>query len=98
MIIAAAQHNRMQEHITKLQRVTVLSYLKMYCIYLAMIPPPLSQYEYTILRNQYLQGSHPTWITWNFIIYFSSPGKCLEFAPKVRKTWNFNSKPGKKFN
>ncbi len=25
---------------------------------------------------------------------FSRPGKCLEFAQKVVKTWNFNSKPG----
>ncbi len=23
------------------------------------------------------------------------PGKCLEFAQKVVKTWNFNLKPGK---
>ncbi len=45
------------------------------------------------------QGSHPTWKTlktWNFVIFFSKPGKCLEFAQKVVKTWNFNSKPGKK--
>ncbi len=41
------------------------------------------------------QGSHPTWKTWNFVIFFSRPGKCLEFAPKVVKTWNLNSKPGK---
>ncbi len=44
------------------------------------------------------QGSHPTWKTWktwNFVIFFSRPGKCLEFAHKVVKTWNFNSKPGK---
>ncbi len=41
---------------------------------------------------------HPTWKslkTWNFVIFFSRPGKCLEFAQKVLKTWNFNSKPGK---
>ncbi len=38
------------------------------------------------------QGSHPTWKTWNFVIFFSMPGKYLEFAQKVVKTWNFNSK------
>ncbi len=45
------------------------------------------------------QGSHPTWKTWktlNFVIFFSKPGKCLEFAQKVIKTWNFNSEPGQK--
>ncbi len=45
------------------------------------------------------QGSHPTGKTLktlNFVIFFSRPGKCLEFAQKVVKTWNFNSKPGKK--
>ncbi len=42
------------------------------------------------------QGSHPTWKTWNFVIFFSRPEKYLEFAQKVVKTWNFNSKPGKK--
>ncbi len=31
--------------------------------------------------------------TWNFVIFFSRPGKCLEFAQKVVKTWNFSSKP-----
>ncbi len=41
------------------------------------------------------QGSHPTWKTWNFVIFFSRPRKCMEFAQKVVKTWNFNSKPGK---
>ncbi len=41
------------------------------------------------------QGSHPTWKTWNFVIFFSRHGKCLECAQKVVKTWNFNSKPGK---
>ncbi len=30
-----------------------------------------------------------------FVIFFSRPGKCLEFAQKVLKPWNFNSKPGK---
>ncbi len=35
-----------------------------------------------------LQGSHPTWKTWNFVIYFSRSGKCLEFSQKVQKTWN----------
>ncbi len=39
-------------------------------------------------------GSHPTWKTWNFVLFFSRPGKCVEFAQKVVKTWNFNSKPG----
>ncbi len=38
------------------------------------------------------QGSHATWKTWNFVIFISRPGKCLEFAQKVVKTWNFNSK------
>ncbi len=32
---------------------------------------------------------------WNFDIYFSRPGKCLEFAQKVGKIWNFSWKPGK---
>ncbi len=35
------------------------------------------------------QGSHPTW---NFVIFFSRPGKYLEFAPKVVKTWKKNLK------
>ncbi len=43
-----------------------------------------------------IQGSHHTWKTWNFFIFFSRTGKCLEFAQKVAKTWHFNSKPGKK--
>ncbi len=42
------------------------------------------------------QSSHPTWKTRNFVIFFSRPGKYLEFAQKVIKTRNFNSKPGKK--
>ncbi len=42
-----------------------------------------------------MQASHSTWKTWNFVIFFSRPGKCLEFAQKVVKTWNFNSKPWK---
>ncbi len=46
--------------------------------------------------EDYIQGSHPTWKTWKFVIFFSRPGKCLEFAQKVVKTWNFNSKPVKK--
>ncbi len=37
-----------------------------------------------------LQCSHRTWKTWNFIMYFSMPGKCLECAQKVAKSWNFN--------
>ncbi len=35
------------------------------------------------------------WKTWNFVIFFSRPGKCLEFTQKVVKTRIFNSKPGK---
>ncbi len=42
-----------------------------------------------------IQGSHPTWKTLNFVIFFSRHGKCLEFVQKVVKTWNLNSKPGK---
>ncbi len=45
-----------------------------------------------------IQGSHPTWKIWNFVIYISRPGKCLEFAQKLWKTWNFViyfSRPGK---
>ncbi len=42
-----------------------------------------------------LISQFPTWKTWNFVIYFSRLGKCLEFAQKVWKTWNCNSKPGK---
>ncbi len=45
-----------------------------------------------------LQGSHSTWKTlktWNFVIYFSRPEKCIKFAQKLGKSWNFNSKPGK---
>ncbi len=45
-----------------------------------------------------MQGSHLTWKTMktrNFVIIFSRPGKCMQFAQKVVKTWNFNSKPGK---
>ncbi len=44
------------------------------------------------------QGSHPTWKTWNFVFFLSRPRKCQEFAQKVVKTWNFNSKPGKNLN
>ncbi len=54
-------------------------------------------YQYEIYdRLTGWQGSHPTWKTWNFVIYLSRPEKCLEFAQKVGKTWIFNSKPGKK--
>ncbi len=35
------------------------------------------------------------WKKWNFVIFFSKPGKCLEFPQKVVKTGNFNLKPGK---
>ncbi len=41
------------------------------------------------------QGSHLTLKTlkkWNFVIFFSKPRKCLSFAQKVLKTWNFTSK------
>ncbi len=44
------------------------------------------------------QGSHATWKTLktrNFVINFSRPRKYLEFAQKLWKTWNFNSKPEK---
>ncbi len=37
------------------------------------------------------QGYDSTCKTWIFVIFFSRPGKCLEFAQKVVKTWNFNS-------
>ncbi len=39
--------------------------------------------------------SWETWKTWNFVSFFFRPGKCLEFAHRVVKTWNFNSKPWK---
>ncbi len=43
-----------------------------------------------------VQGSHPTWKTWYFVIYFYMPGKCLEFAiKKSRKKWIFLFKPRK---
>ncbi len=45
------------------------------------------------------QGSQPTQKTLktlNFVIFFSRLGKCMEFAQKVGKTWNFNLKPGRK--
>ncbi len=58
--------------------------------------------ERGIVFYQTMQGFHPTWKTlktWNFVIFFSRPGKCLEFAKnKVVKTWNFNLKPGKTWN
>ncbi len=50
---------------------------------------------YSYLHDLHYQGSHPPLKTWNFVIFFSRPGKWLEFAQKVVKTWNFNSKPGK---
>ncbi len=66
------------------------------------------KYWYSILRHNrayltlsLLQSSHPTWTTlktWNFGIFFSRPGKCMEFAQKSVKTWNFNSKPWKTWN
>ncbi len=59
---------------------------------------PLAQINLVRIISYYWQGSHPTWKTWNFLIYFFRPGKCLEFVQKVGKTWNFNSKPGKKWN
>ncbi len=46
-----------------------------------------------MIHKGVLQGSHPTWKTlktWNFVIFFSRPGKCMEFTQKVVKTWNFN--------
>ncbi len=46
------------------------------------------------LTSVLLQGFHATWKTlktWDFVIYFFRPGKCLEFAQKLWKTWNFNS-------
>ncbi len=35
------------------------------------------------------QGSHPTWKTWNFVIYFYRPGKYMEFALKTGKNLEF---------
>ncbi len=55
-------------------------------------------YQTNIDLPGWYQGSHPTWKTFktcNFVIFFSMPGKYLEFAQKVVQTWNFNSKPGK---
>ncbi len=55
-------------------------------------------YKFEGNEGSILQGSHPTWKTWktwNFVIFFSRPGKCLEFGQKVVKAWNFNLKPGK---
>ncbi len=48
-----------------------------------------------VTMNMYSQGYHTTGKTWNVVIYFSLPGKCLEFAQKMGKIWNFNSKLGK---
>ncbi len=44
-----------------------------------------------------IQGSHPTGKSGNFVIYFSRPGKYLEFAHKLGITWNFDSKLGQNF-
>ncbi len=49
----------------------------------------LSVGRMSVHTSSYLQGSHPTWKslkTWNFVIYLSRPGKCLEFAQKVGKS------------
>ncbi len=54
----------------------------------------LIKYDQTFITG--LPPTCKTLKTWNFIIFFSMPGKCLEFAQKVVKTWNFNSKPRKK--
>ncbi len=35
------------------------------------------------------QGSHPTWKIQNFVINFSRPAKCLEFAQKAEQAWTF---------
>ncbi len=55
----------------------------------------IGAFPYLTAILQWYQGSHATWKTWNFVIFFSRPGKCLEFAQKVIKTSNFNSEPGK---
>ncbi len=47
----------------------------------------LSAYKYILVL--YKQGSQPTWKTWNFVTYFSRPGKCQEFADRVGKSLNF---------
>ncbi len=64
-------------------------------------PPPSQGLECRIVHAVLLiQGSHPTWKTLNtcnLVIYFSRSGKCLEFAQKMEKTFNFISKPGKNF-
>ncbi len=49
-----------------------------------------------LIQDIHKQGSHPTWKTLNFVIFFSRHGKGLELAQKIVKTWNFNLKPGKK--
>ncbi len=55
-------------------------------------------FKVILYSSNLVQGSHLTWKTlktWNFVIFFSRSGKCLECAQKVVKTWNFNLKPGK---
>ncbi len=52
--------------------------------------------SYVIIFIKRNQGSHPTWKTRNFVIFFCRPGIYLEFAQKVVKIENFNSKPGQK--
>ncbi len=67
---------------------------------LLLLVGPLVTLQDVIYQHNFvdIQGSHPTWKTlktWNFVIFFSRPGRCLEFTQKVVKTWNFNLKPGK---
>ncbi len=51
-------------------------------------------YIFTCMKVRYgiidchagVQGSQPTWKTlqtWNFVIYFSRPGKCMEISQNV---------------
>ncbi len=42
-------------------------------------------FQYVTFELQHKQGSHPTWKTWIFVIYFSRPGKYLEFLKKWGK-------------
>ncbi len=46
-------------------------------------------FRYSIRRVPTLPGKP------GILLFFPRPGKCLEFAQKVVKTRNFNSKPGK---
>ncbi len=55
----------------------------------------LIEVQHWILCVTFFRVPTLPWKPWNFVIYFSRPGKCLEFAQKVGKAWNFNSKPGK---